>query len=202
MSSVETEKTPENPLNTADSTHGTDSSETKSAASQQSGKADNERKDDGIEYLPYTSEEQLYPLAELIAKGLSEPYSLFTYRYFLNNWPDLSFVAKDKETGKIIGGVIAKLEVDNKDQKTKVYIGMLIVDETYRGRNIGSTLVRLVMRAALHRGVDMITIETEVTNTAALNLYQRLGFVRSKKMIKYYLNGNDAYLLKFWLKPA
>lgn len=28
----------------------------------------------------------------LVDRDLSEPYSIFTYRYFLHNWPDLCFV--------------------------------------------------------------------------------------------------------------
>lgn len=44
-----------------------------------------------------------------------------------------------------------------------------------------------------------ICLETEITNTAALRLYEGLGFIRDKRLPKYYLNGNDAYRLKLWL---
>jgi N-alpha-acetyltransferase 30 len=33
----------------------------------------------------------------LIDNELSEPYSIFTYRYFLSQWPELSFIAYDGE---------------------------------------------------------------------------------------------------------
>lgn len=45
-----------------------------------------------IEFLPYQSEENLPDLTTLITKDLSEPYSIYTYRYFLHNWPQLSFL--------------------------------------------------------------------------------------------------------------
>lgn len=45
-----------------------------------------------------------------------------------------------------------------------------------------------------------ITLETEVTNSAALRLYETLGFIRDKRLPKYYLNGNDAFRLKCWLR--
>ena len=32
------------------------------------------------------------PIVALIEKDLSEPYSIFTYRYFINNWPNLCFL--------------------------------------------------------------------------------------------------------------
>ena len=50
------------------------------------------------------------------------------------------------------------------------------------------------------KGADEIVLETEVTNTGAMALYQRLGFSRDKKLLRYYLNGVDAYRLKLWLK--
>lgn len=47
--------------------------------------------------------------------------------------------------------------------------------------------------------VLQIVLETEVTNVSALNLYEKLGFVRDKRLYKYYLNGVDAFRLKLWL---
>eukprot|EP00966_Prymnesium_polylepis_P209395 4850666-Prymnesium_polylepis.2 len=40
----------------------------------------------------------------------------------------------------------------------------------------------------------------QVTNLGALRLYEGLGFVRDKRLHRYYLNGNDAYRLKVWFK--
>ena len=50
------------------------------------------------------------------------------------------------------------------------------------------------------RSNPQIVLETEVTNQAALSLYENLGFVRDKYLHQYYLNGVDAYRLKLWLK--
>lgn len=46
-----------------------------------------------------------------------------------------------------------------------------------------------------------VALETEVTNTPAMKLYERLGFLRSKKLHRYYLSGNSAYRLILYLKP-
>jgi len=45
-----------------------------------------------------------------------------------------------------------------------------------------------------------IVLETEITNKSALRLYENLGFVRDKRLFRYYLNGVDALRLKLWLK--
>lgn len=47
-----------------------------------------------------------------------------------------------------------------------------------------------------------IVLETEQTNTAAMKLYERLGFLRSKRLHRYYLNGNSAYRLVLYLKEG
>ena len=39
-------------------------------------------------------------------------------------------------------------------------------------------------------------MEAEVTNLGALALYGNLGFIRAKRLHRYYLNGVDAYRLK------
>ena len=55
-----------------------------------------------IEYVDYEDERMLDDIQILVSKDLSEPYSVFTYRYFVHNWPNLSICvyAKNKETNE------------------------------------------------------------------------------------------------------
>lgn len=79
---------------------------------------------------------------------------------------------------------------------------MLAVASSYRNQGIATTLVRRAIDAMIERGADEIVLETEVTNTPAMKLYERLGFLRSKKLHRYYLNGNTAYRLVLQLKSG
>ena len=45
-------------------------------------------------------------------------------------------------------------------------------------------------------------LEAETTNQGALRLYSRAGFLRDKRLGKYYLSGADAYRLKLLLPTA
>lgn len=45
-----------------------------------------------IRYVSYESELQMPDIMRLIQKDLSEPYSIYTYRYFIHNWPKLCFL--------------------------------------------------------------------------------------------------------------
>ncbi|XP_070577035.1 N-alpha-acetyltransferase 30-like [Ptychodera flava] len=151
----------------------------------------------GIAYVGYESEKQMPDIMRLITKDLSEPYSIYTYRYFIHNWPDLCFLAMDKD--KCVGAIVCKLDVHKKMAK-RGYIAMLAVDENYRRKHIGSSLVRRAIYAMINGNCDEVVLETEITNKAALQLYENLGFVRDKRLFRYYLNGVDALRLKLWLR--
>ena len=77
---------------------------------------------------------------------------------------------------------------------------MLAVLPKYRGNGLGRILVEKTVEAMEAQEADEIVLETEITNKAALHLYQSLGFVREKRLLSYYLNGNDAFKLILFLK--
>ncbi|CAH0625444.1 unnamed protein product [Chrysodeixis includens] len=152
---------------------------------------------DEIEIISYESEQQMPEIMRLIQKDLSEPYSIYTYRYFIHNWPKLCFLATHE--GKCIGAIVCKLDMHRNVVK-RGYIAMLAVDEKYRKRKIGSRLVRKAIQAMINDNADEVVLETEITNKPALKLYENLGFVRDKRLFRYYLNGVDALRLKLWLR--
>lgn len=82
------------------------------------------------------------------------------------------------------------------------YIAMLATQEAYRGKGLAKTLVSKAIDLMTDQDADEIALETEETNTAAMKLYESLGFLRSKKLHRYYLNGNSAYRLLLYLKPG
>lgn len=150
-----------------------------------------------ITYLGYDSESQMPDIMRLIQKDLSEPYSIYTYRYFIHNWPKLCFLALYGD--ECVGAIVCKLDVHKKHSR-RGYIAMLAVDEKYRKRKIGSNLVLKAIDAMVEDSADEVVLETEITNKPALKLYENLGFVRDKRLFRYYLNGVDALRLKLWLR--
>lgn len=73
---------------------------------------------------------------------------------------------------------------------------MLSVDPDHRRLGLGKKLVIKTIEAMRELGADEVILETEITNTAALRLYESIGFLRDKRLASYYLNGNDAFKLK------
>ncbi|KAI8333771.1 putative acyltransfersase [Blakeslea trispora] len=149
-----------------------------------------------IEYSEFQSELQLPEIIHLIENDLSEPYSVYTYRYFIHNWPSLCFLAKEGDA--YVGVIICKL--DRYKDRLRGYIAMLAVAKTHRKRSIGSNLVKKALFAMKKMNADEVVLETEYTNLGALGLYQKLGFIRDKRLYRYYLNGIDAFRLKLFCK--
>jgi len=79
---------------------------------------------------------------------------------------------------------------------------MLAVSTPFRGRGVATALVKKAIDAMAVRNADEIVLETEETNTPAIRLYERLGFLRSKKLHRYYLNGSSAYRLVLLLRTV
>ena len=152
---------------------------------------------DGISYVRYENESQMPDIMRLITKDLSEPYSIYTYRYFIHNWPNLCFMARIGD--EWVGAIVCKLDYHKKVVK-RGYIAMLAVDTKFRKRAIGSSLVQKAIEAMNAQEADEVVLETEITNRPALGLYENLGFVRDKRLFRYYLNGVDALRLKRWLR--
>jgi len=75
------------------------------------------------------------------------------------------------------------------------YIAMLSVSREWRKRGVASELVRLSVKAMQMHGAAEVTLETEYDNQAALALYASLGFIRAKRLYRFYMSGKDAFRL-------
>ncbi|KAK4497869.1 hypothetical protein PRZ48_010524 [Zasmidium cellare] len=156
-----------------------------------------------LRYVCYGNDKEspyLPAIKQLISKDLSEPYSIYVYRYFLYQWSDLCFMTLD-EQDNLIGVIVCKLE-PHRGGPMRGYIAMLATQQEYRGQGIATKLVRMAVDAMIAKDADEIALETEIDNIPSLRIYERLGFIRTKRLHRYYLNGNTAYRLILYLKPG
>lgn len=156
----------------------------------------------------------------LIEQDLSEPYSIYTYRYFTHNYPHLCILAHhsrhdrlsllpaysannsgDEEMmeGELAGVVIGR--VDEHKRGLRGYIAMLAVAPAFRRLGLATELVSRLLDVLHHeRQVVEVVLEAEENNEAALRLYERLGFARDKWLPNYYLCGSHAFRLKLYMQ--
>lgn len=152
---------------------------------------------DNLRYYSFdpANKKQFDQISNLISANLSEPYSIYVYWYFFHQWPQYCFLASDLDSQDIIGVLICKVG-PQRDVRLRGYIGMLVIEPKYRGRGMAKRLVSLGIEKMIEWDhVDEIMLETETTNDAALRLYELFGFIRTKRMYRYYLNGSDAFRL-------
>lgn len=96
----------------------------------------------------------------------------------------------------IVGCIIGSYDTTN---PKKSYIAMLVVTKEYRRLKVGKKLFDEFYRRVKEAGATKIVLETECINTVALRFYQGLGFFKTRRMLNYYLSGNDAFRLKLYI---
>lgn len=103
-----------------------------------------------VTYKEYESELQMPDIMRVIQRELSEPYSIYTYRYFIHNWPKLCFLAMHGD--HCVGAIVCKLDIHRQVVK-RGYIAMLAVEQSYRKLKVGTTLVQKAIEVsdAFHR---------------------------------------------------
>ncbi len=97
---------------------------------------------------------------------------------------DVIFVSEDN-------GVVAYLgvEVHREDEEDFVYLDDLSVTEKYRSQGIGSALIHEAENYAKEKGVENILFHVEKSNTAAVGVYEKLGY-------KIFRDDGSRYLMK------
>lgn len=142
-----------------------------------------------LRYIQYESDkenEYVSAMRQLISKDLSEPYSIYVYRYFLYQWGDLCYMVNPRflfdipsprslppaNEFPVANPVLLHIQaMDGKDNLIGVvisklephrggplrgYIAMLAVREEYRGQGIATTLVRMAIDAMIARDADEV----------------------------------------------
>ncbi|OXG12783.1 peptide alpha-N-acetyltransferase [Cryptococcus neoformans Tu401-1] len=146
-------------------------------------------------YRTFRGEEyDLENIMKLVEEELSEPYNVYTYRYFLFDWPHLTFLVFPSPTStRAIATIICKQDMHRGNNRG--YIGMLSVAKEYRRRGIGRKLVEIAVKEMAKRGAKQVMLETEYDNETSLALYDKLGFLREKRLHRFYSNEKDAFRL-------
>ncbi len=72
----------------------------------------------------------------------------------------------------------------------------LAVDSSQRGKGVGRRLLEALTPLALEHGKTSLQLEVATTNTAAVVLYESLGFRRVASRPGFYEDGGDAWVYR------
>jgi ribosomal protein S18 acetylase RimI-like enzyme len=106
-------------------------------------------------------------------------------QYLQQRQTTVFLVAEQGET--VVGEGIALVRHHRSCISGRVY--SLAVDPARRGQGIGEKLMREMIEQLRHRDVRRAYLEVEASNTGAIHLYERLGFVGIGKLPDYYGEG-------------
>ncbi len=140
----------------------------------------------------------LIPTMEINLKTLPEHYSDYFYESLLVELPEAFLVAEvDK---KLVGYIMCKIEYGFSNFKKlgfvkKGHVVSVAVLPEHRRKGIGEGLVQESITGIKLKKSDELYLEVRCSNTEAVKLYEKLGFVIKQRLKAYYRDGEDAYLM-------
>ena len=78
----------------------------------------------------------------------------------------------------------------------------LAVDAAHRGNGLGRTVLAGCLEVLAAEGAAAAVLEVDVANERAIALYERMGFVRLRRLADYYAAGKDAWKMRLDLSDA
>jgi len=140
----------------------------------------------------------LISVMEINLKTLPEHYSDYFYESLLVELPEAFIVAEIE--GKHVGYIMCKTEFGFSNFKKlgfvkKGHVVSIAVLDEHRKKGIGNALVEESINGVKLRKCDEFYLEVRCSNTDAVRLYEKQGFVIRQQLNAYYRDGEDAYLM-------
>ncbi|WP_287588614.1 GNAT family N-acetyltransferase [Candidatus Borrarchaeum sp.] len=141
----------------------------------------------------FSTKEDIISLKKMFNKVVKEKQFLptlqeITIEEVTNGWFDLGnydLIIVAEIQGELVGQIqLERLEDDAAQHVCEIGI---IVDPDYRGKGVGSELLKKTIENAKHLGFEKICLSTFHTNRIAIALYKKFGFReagRRKKQFK------------------
>ena len=126
-------------------------------------------------------------VAAIEAECFSHPWSKKSLEESLEKENSLFLVAVEDE--KVIGYVGMEVIVD------EGYIFNVAVSADYRRRGVGYALVRELVTYSLKNSLCVIPLEVRESNSAAISLYSKFGFIKAGERKNYYSDPTEAAVL-------
>lgn len=119
------------------------------------------------------------------------PWPASRFQRHAQRHPEGFIVAEINE--KVVGYVIGRVV----DEKGK--ISSIAVDPKYRREGIGYQLAAYILNYFKEKKVKQVQVEVRTTNQGSIKFFKSFHFQIAKTLKKYYRDGEDAYLMEFFL---
>lgn len=135
--------------------------------------------------------DDLDAVLEIENEAFSDHWPRTAYEYEISeNEFSTAFVAVDGE--QIVGAAVSYLIFDD------AQIATIAVRKSHQGQGIGSLMMDKIVQDADAAGCSTLSLEVRISNTPAIKLYEKYGFINVNIRKGYYADGEDAFLM---IKP-
>ena len=134
------------------------------------------------------SPSDIRPVMEIVRSSLGETYPPSLYLTLHNIWQDGFLVLED-------GGRIVAFVAAVESEKRVARVLMLAVLPEYRGRSLGSMLMKELYARCIAGEIHTVKLEVRKSNGAAIAFYERQGFSVTGEMENFYVNGEGAFVM-------
>jgi ribosomal-protein-alanine acetyltransferase len=133
-------------------------------------------------------------IKELLALNLrcfkkGENYNKHTFSYLLNEPKTLSYRA-ESAAGEIVGFIFVMTNDNGGGHITTIGVA-----PEHRRRGLAVKMMQHAEEALKRREISTVSLEVRVSNIAAQNLYNGLGYTIVQRLSGYYNNGEDGFLM-------
>lgn len=146
-----------------------------------------------MRYRPYNPDDfaALYAIEELCFRR-PQRFSRRLMRRLLANADSAAWIAE--QDGAMAGFALVEWEC-TEDGFVAAYLETIELLPGFRGQGAGAELLRCCLRSAQAAGAELLWLHAEVTNAAALRLYERFGFAQIDREENYYGRDRSALIL-------
>jgi ribosomal-protein-alanine N-acetyltransferase len=131
----------------------------------------------------------MFSVIKIAYKSLPEQYNPIIFNHFYETFPE-GFIVAEKNH-KLIGFIVGVKTVEGIAK-----IPLLAVAKHDRKQNVGSTLLMKLLEELAHQKINHVELEVRTTNIPAINFYTKHGFIITDRVLGFYQNGEDAYLMR------
>ncbi len=136
------------------------------------------------------TEKDIAKIAELEEATFPLPWSEASIRHDVTE-SDIALVLVAELDGEFAG------YADVWEIAGEAQLNNIAVCESARGRHVGQKLMEALFERLIEAGDSQISLEVRPSNTPAVGLYYKLGFVEAGRREGYYLDNNeDALILR------
>eukprot|EP00301_Raphidiophrys_heterophryoidea_P002459 c11149_g1_i2.p1 GENE.c11149_g1_i2~~c11149_g1_i2.p1 ORF type:complete len:186 (+),score=25.97 c11149_g1_i2:41-559(+) len=121
----------------------------------------------------------------------TETYNMTFYMHYLATWPEYFFTAVDPN-GRLMGYIMGKAEGTGTNWHG--HVTALTVAPEFRRLGVADKLMERLEYVSEHKDhAYFVDLYVRVSNTVAIKMYEKFGYVVYRRVLDYYSGDEDAF---------